>query len=444
MKTFLRSLFLTRRTFWAGWALVVLFALAQALPPLLDVALGLYAIFLVLLLGEAFVLYRLQKGISAARQTREKWSNGDENPVNVQVTNHYPMPVRVRILDELPVQFQKRDLVFNGNMSGGATVTFPYAVRPVERGLYRYGAINVMVSTVLGLVERRYPLEADRSVSVYPSFIHLRRYDMMAVSDRLLMPGQRKVRRASQQNEFEHVREYVSGDDRRTLNQKATARRGRLMVNQYQDERSQSVYAMIDAGRTMKMPFDGLSLLDYSINAALAISSVAMRKEDRAGLIVFSDKVHTALGAGRERGHMNRIMETLHAQRTDHAETDMDALYVAVKRSVPQRSLLLLFTNFESMNGLRRQLPRLRSLAAAHRLVVIFFRNTGIEEDLQAPVNDTAELYVRTITERYAFEKKLVAKELERHGIATVLTRPENLTVDTINKYLELKARGTI
>lgn len=444
MKAFFRSLFITRLTFIAGWGLVLLFALAQAFPPLYDAALGLFIVLVALVLGEAFVLYRIPNGISGERHTLEKWSNGDENPVRIQLVNHYPMPVRVRVLDELPVQFQKRDLVFNAEAGPGGTMVFPYAVHPVERGVYRYGAINVFVRTWLGLVERRYALEADRAVAVYPSYLHLRRYAMMAVSDRLVMPGQRKVRRASHQIEFEHIREYVPGDDRRTVNQKATARRGRLMVNQYQDERSQAVYALIDAGRTMKMPFAGLSLLDRSINAALAISSVAMRKEDRAGLVVFSDKVHAHLGAGRERGHMNKVLETLYAQRTDHAETDMDALYVAVKRAVPHRSLLLLFTNFESLSSARRQLARIRSLAATHMVVVIFFLNSELEEDLRTPVLDTAGVYMRTLTERYLHEKRAIAKELERHGIASVLTRPENLTVDAINKYLEVKARGLL
>ncbi|MBL7985229.1 MAG: DUF58 domain-containing protein, partial [Flavobacteriales bacterium] len=233
-------------------------------------------------------------------------------------------------------------------------------------------------------------------------------------------------------------------DDRRTVNQKATARRGRLMVNQYQDEKAQQVYALIDAGRTMKMPFQGMSLLDYAINAALAISDVAMRKDDRAGLIVFSDRVHAHVAAARERGHMNKVLEVLYGLRTDHAESDLEHLYVGVKRNIPQRSLLLLFTNFESVNGLQRQLPRIQALAATHLVVVIFFLNTTLEEDLRTPVSDTAEVYTRTITERYLHEKRQVVVELERRGIASILSRPEDLSINVINKYLEIKARSRL
>ena len=438
------SLFLTSRAFLVGWALVLLFLFAQAFPVLLGVAQAAFTIALFALLGDLFALYRIRQGISGQRSTLEKWSNGDENPVTITIRNHYPIDVSLRVLDELPEQFQKRDFAFQGSVAAGSAVQYPYAVRPLERGVYRYGAINVFASTRLGLVERRYALENAKEVAVYPSYLHLRRYELMAISDRLVMAGQKKVRRVAQQVEFDRIKDYVPGDDRRSVNQKATARRGRLMVNQYQDEKAQQVYALIDAGRTMKMPFNGLSLLDYAINAALVICDVAVRKGDRAGLMVFSKGVQAQLPAGRERGHMNKVLEKLYALRTDHAETDMDALYVAVKRNIPQRSLLLLFTNFETKNGLDRQLSRIQALAATHLVVVIFFLNTELEEDLRNTANDTAEVYVRTITERYLHEKRQVAKELERRGIASILTRPQDLSVNVINKYLEIKSRGLL
>jgi uncharacterized protein (DUF58 family) len=444
VKRFFASLFLTRRTFYAGWSLVLLFAAAQAFPTFLGVAQGVFTLTLFALLGDLFVLYRVQNGITGQRRTLEKWSNGDENPVTITLNSTYPIELKVRVLDELPAQFQKRDLVFQGALASGGSARYPYAVRPVERGVYRYGAINVFVSSALGLVERRYALETAKEVAVYPSYLHLRRYELMAISDRLVMNGQKKVRRVSQQVEFDRIKDYVPGDDRRTVNQKATARRGRLMVNQYQDEKAQQVYALIDAGRTMKMPFNGLSLLDYAINSALVICDVAIRKDDRAGLMVFSKNVQARLPAARERGQMNKVLEMLYALTTDHSETDMERLYVAVKRSIPQRSLLLLFTNFETMNGLERQLPRIQALAATHLVVVIFFLNTELEEDVKSPAKDTAEVYVRTITERYLHEKRQVAKELERRGIASILTRPQDLSVNVINKYLEIKARGIL
>ncbi len=444
MNNFLHSFFLTRRTFVAGWAVVLLAVLGFVWPLFFALAQAATVLLFAAVLIESVLLYRLRKGISAARNTSAKWSNGDENPVELVVTNRHGIAVNVKVLDELPVQLQKRDLVFSGTVAPGESLRFHYAVRPVQRGVYAYGAINVLVSTPLGLVERRYTEEAGREVAVYPSFLQLRKYELLAIHDRLTLAGVKRVRRLATHAEFDRIKEYIPGDDRRSVNWKATARRGRMMVNVYQDEKAQQVFSLIDMGRTMRMPFNGLSLLDHAINASLVLGDIALRKDDRAGLITFSKKVHSSLRAGKDRGQMLRILETLYGQRTDHAESDIEQLYIEVERNIHQRSLLLLFTNFESVSALHRQLPHLRRLARKHLLIVVFFRNTELEQDLSTPASDAVEVYNRTITEKYVHEKRLVAKELERHGIGSLLVRPEELTVNVINRYLEIKARGQL
>ncbi len=314
----------------------------------------------------------------------------------------------------------------------------------MARGVYRYGGINAMVSSPLGLMERRFVLDADKEVAVYPSYLQLRKYELLAISNRLTLAGVKRIRRVAHQSEFERIKEYVPGDDRRTVNWKATARRARLMVNQYQDEKAQQVFSLIDTGRVMKMPFEGLSLLDYAINASLVISSIAMRKEDRAGLLTFSHKPHDFVRASRQRGHMQHILQALYAQGTDHKETDFEAVYVAVRRELHQRSLLLLFTNYESVQAMHRQLPYLQRLARQHLVVPIFFLNTELEEDLRHLPMDTEQVYVRAIAEKMTHEKRLIARELERHGLPAILCRPQDLTVSVINRYLEIKARGML
>jgi len=444
VKRFWRSFFLTRRAFIVGWLLVLLFVAGWFSPAIFGLARAAALLVVGVIVLELLILFRTRSAIRGERHTFGKWSNGDENPVTIVLRSWYGIRVHVRVLDELPHQFQRRDLAFEGELDGGGELRFPYAVRPVTRGVYSYGAINVLASLATGLVERRFVLEAGKEVAVYPSFLQLRKYELLAISDRLTMAGVKRIRRIAQHVEFDRIKEYVPGDDRRTVNWKATARRGRLMVNLYQDERSQQVFSLIDLGRVMKMPFEGLSLLDYAINASLVISNIAMHKDDKAGLITFSDKVDTVLRASRQRGQMEKILEQLYAQRTDHRETDMEALYANVKTQISQRSLLLLFTNYESVNAMRRQLPFLQRLARTHLLVVIFFQNTELEDDLKRHPTNTVELYTHTITEKHMYEKRLIAKELEGHGITSILTRPQDLTVNVINKYLAIKARGSL
>ncbi len=440
----LSAIFLTRRAFLVGWSVVLCFILGWFWAPALIVA-KLALMALVLALGaDVYMLCGRNTGLTATRRTLDRWSNGDVNPVTIQMKSAYATDIRLRVLDELPVQFQKRDLVFHTVVPAFSRKDLDYNVRPVQRGVYTYGAIQAYASSAIGLVERRYSLDAAKEVAVYPSYLQLRKFELLAISDRLTMAGIKRVRRVAQHAEFERIKEYVSGDDRRTVNWKATARRGRMMVNLYQDERAQQVFSLIDTGRVMKMPFDGLSLLDHAINAALVISSIAMRKEDKAGLITYSNKVHDVLQASRQKGQMQKILQQLYAQGTDHRETDMEALFTAVRRSVHQRSLLLLFTNFESVNAMQRQLPYLQRLARQHLVVPIFFLNTELDKDLKQRPANTEELYIHTLTERAVHEKQLIAKELERHGLPSILCKPEDLTVSVINRYLQIKARGAL
>ena len=234
------------------------------------------------------------------------------------------------------------------------------------------------------------------------------------------------------------------GDDFKTINWKATARRSKLMVNQYQDERSQNVYSIIDMGRAMKMPFNGLTLVDYAINSSLVISNIAIQKHDKAGLMTFNNKMKTMLAADRKGTQMRKIMDLLYNQKTGFADSNFEALNIAVKYKINQRSLVLLYTNFETMDSLNRQMKYLRSIAKSHLLVVIFFENTELIELINKKAENTLDIYKQTIAEKFAYEKRLIVKELKKYGIHSILTEPENLTVNSINKYLEIKARNLL
>ena len=216
------------------------------------------------------------------------------------------------------------------------------------------------------------------------------------------------------------------------------------MINTYTDEKSQQVYCIIDKGRLMKMPFDGLTLLDHSINGCLVLSNVCLNKMDRVGLITFSNKMDSVLAADRKAMQMDNIMQLLYKQKTDYKEADYEMLYSQIRSRMKQRSLLILFTNFESMSGLSRQLDYLRAIASHHLLLIVFFENTELEQLTNSDSKNIEQIYVKTIAEKFMFEKRMIVKELRKHGIPSVLTAPKNLTINIINKYLELKSRQAL
>lgn len=442
MKKFFKSLYLQQRFFIALGILVVLFVLAFFFERLIGyLVIGLFLLIVVLLFDILF-LYSVKNALKASRNLPDKLSNGDKNPIEILVTNLYHSAVYIRIIDELPIQFQERDFEMKETLQKGASRTLEYSVRPTERGEYHFGGLQIFASSSLGFAQRKFSFNQDALVPNYPSFLQLRKYELMAFTNKLRDYGLKKIRRIGQTMEFEQIKDYVQGDDVRNINWKASAKRNLLMINQYQDEKSQPVYSVIDKGRVMKMPFEALKLLDYAINSTLVISNIALKKGDKAGMFSFSDKVSNQVLAQKRASQMNLILETLYNLDTDYKESDFARLYIDIKRSITQRSLLLLYTNFETMDALHRQLPYLQAIAKNHLLVVIFFENTELKELVKQPAASTQEIYQKTIAEKFLYEKKLIVSELNRYGIQTILTEPEQLTVNTINKYLEIKARG--
>ncbi len=441
---FFRDLYLTNRLFLAVGTLALVFIVCFVLSFPAIIGKLFFYLFVAIIFTDALLLFRVRQGLSGERVAPEKLSNGDENKIVISLQSFYTFPITLHVFDEIPHQFQRRDLEFNLKLNAGEEKELAYFLRPVKRGEYSFGAVNILIRSPLGFISRRFKFSNDKIVPVYPSYIQMRKCELLAISQNLQNTGIKKIRRIGHNQEFELIKEYVSGDDFRTVNWKATARKNRLMVNQYQDERSQQVYSLIDKGRVMQMPFEGMSLLDYAINASLVISNIAIKKSDKAGLVTFQDKISTLLPASKRNNQMRLIQETLYNQKTAFLETDFSSLYVGLRRAISQRSLLLLFTNFESLFALQRQLPYLINLAKQHLLVVIFFENTELKHLIEDEAEGLKEIYHKAIAERLAYEKKLIVKELQKHGIQSILTPPQKLSINTINKYLELKARNLI
>ncbi|CAM1363912.1 Cell division protein FtsB [Tenacibaculum soleae] len=390
------------------------------------------------------ILYRFKNGFSSKRIVSDKLSNSDENEIAITLENKYPFQVFISLIDELPTQFQKRDFDYKTSLQSAEKSTFTYSVRPVERGVYNFGSIHVFVSSILQIFSRRYTFSDNKSVKVYPSYIQMKKYEFLAMHNSLTEFGMKKIRRIGHTMEFEQIKNYIPGDDVRNVNWKATAKRGALMVNQYQDEKSQPIYSIIDLGRVMKMPFEGLSLLDYAINSALAFSNIALLKNDKAGMLTFSKNVEKIIAASNKKTNLSVINEELYNITTNFTDANFALLYATIKRKINQRSLLILYTNFEHISALKRQLPYLKAIAKKHLLVTVFFENTELDSLINKNSKDLQGVYHKTIAEKYAFEKRLIVKELERNSIHAILTKPQQLSVNVINKYLEFKAKGMI
>lgn len=440
----IKSFYLNNITYYIAGSSAVVFVLSYFFPPLFRFGGMILLLLAVAIVIDTLLIYGKKSGFNGERVTTDRFSIGDENKVVLQLQNDYAFPVNVKVVDELPIQFQERSWFRKVSIPSGTKAAISYFLRPTSRGEYIFDNINVFVQAPLQLVRRKYVFFQEQTVKVYPSYIQMRRYQLLAVANRLQEVGVRRMRRLGHSLEFEQIKEYVRGDDFRTINWKATARKGDLMVNNYTDERSQQIYCIVNKGRVMKMPFGGLTLLDHAINSSLVLSNVALVKQDKAGLITFSENLDAFIGADKKPTQMNLILETLYRQQTRFLESDFEKLFSVIRNKITNRSLLVLFTNFESLESLQREMPALKKIARYHLLLVVFFENTELKSLQEKKATTLEDIYIKTIAEKFAYEKRLMVKELHKNGILSILTTPENLTVNTVNKYLEIKTRMSI
>ena len=442
-KKYISDLFISTRWFVLMGGCVLFFILSFFIPFLFEAAAVFTGFTVIATVIDYFLLFEKKGMIKGTRLMASRFSLGDENNVSISLVNTYPFQVSINIIEQLPDQFQERNFLRKTKINAFGRSSLSYLLRPLTRGAYEFDELLCYAQSPIGLLQRRFSGAPATTTKVYPSFQQLKKFQLMAAAENKFT-GAKRIRRLGHSMEFEKIKSYVRGDDIRTINWKATARTGDLMVNTYTDAREQQVYAVIDKGRSMKMPFDGMTLLDYAINASLSLLNVVLLKHDKAGLISFSNKIGNMLPAERRSGQLQHIMEMLYNQQTEFKESDYEALVVNILQKINHRSFILLFTNFETLSSLERQLPYIKRMAKHHLVCVVFFQNTLLKEIHETQPDTTEGIYIKTIADRFDFEKKQIVKELRRHGILTVLTTPQQLTVDVINKYVELKARQMV
>ncbi len=440
----MKNLFLADRFFYFFGAITLVFVASFMLDGLFIIAQLFLMIAVIVVLVEGFLLFRDAIDVEVERVVPKVFSLSDENEIILKVKNLSNETLDALVIDELPVQFQKRDFEVSMLLDPNSVNDVPYSLRPVTRGEYSFGEIHVFIKSNLGLLERRITSKIAEEVAVYPSILQMKQLELKAFERITNQDGIKKMRRIGHSYEFEQIKNYVKGDDFRSINWKATSRQNQLMVNSFQDERSQQVYCIIDKSRVMNMPFNELALLDYAINSALALSNIVLRKYDKVGLLTFSNKLGSVIKADRKAGQLNKITHALYKEKDHKLEANYELLYHAVRRLIPSRSLLLMYTNFESLYALDRVLPMLRRVNRFHLLVVVFFENTEIKDFATQPVSTLEGIYTQSVAQKFVSDKEQMVQKLKQYGIQSVLTRPEDLSIDTINKYLEMKARGLI
>ncbi len=371
-------------------------------------------------------------------------SLGAENLVTLLIANRSARQLTLTVRDEYPYTFQTAQATLTGAVAGYGLCELQYHLRPLQRGDYRFGDINIRYQSFLRTFIRqaRYPASADSKV--YPNVLDIRKYDLLARKGLLVEIGLRAARIYGQGSEFERLREYTTDDEFRRINWKATARRGKPIAAEYETERSQYVLCVIDTGRMMRPPVGDLSKLDYVINAALLLAYVVNLKGDHVGLLTFADDVRTYLAPKRGKGQFYRMLEALYNIQYEPVEADYarGLTYLATRHK--RRSLVVIFTDLVTLDAAKPLIAHLTRLARHHLPLCVVISDPNISGMAEQSPNGSVPIYQRAVAEMLLAERRVVLDTLQRSGVHTIDVPADQLSVAVINKYLELKGRGAI
>ena len=438
----MKSIYLKNRLFIILGCIIVVFLISFAYPAVYKIALWSLYLLLGLVCVDLIILFILRNRVIAARFINQRLSLGDTQEIVYTIENNSALNLNVELADELASQLQHRATIGSFIVGDKKTVQSPFSITPVTRGVYSFGDLHLYISTpFLSLVEIKRTVVQSVDVKVIPSIIQMKKYELQVFSKTARNSGIRRIRQVGENDEFEHIRAYAQGDNIKAINWKASSRLNILMINQFQNTKSQNVYCIVDKGRSMKMPFNDLTLLDYAINSTLVISNIVLKKYDRVGLITYSNKIGSIVKAESVRNQLEKISNRLYYQKTEFKESSLELLHVTIRKKISRRSILVFFTNFENQNDLKRNLPYLKSINKKHLLLVIFFINTELIETSQMTCRTRDEIYLKTFAQRALIEKEKIKMELNSNGIQAILTKPEDLSINVINKYLEIKAK---
>ena len=438
-------MFLKKLFFIILFAIAAVSAFGVKFDALYGIALVLLCLFVVASLADIVLLLLLR--IDGGREIVSKLDLGEENIFSVSFKITRGWLKSAYLIDELPSEFRRTEsnLPFNRQFS---IFSCHYSVMPSRRGYFLLGR-SLVYASCLGLFERRIILQPEgQEVDVYPAYSRLREKDEQVRSRQNLTTGNHKRQLPANKTEFRDIREYVTGDDIRTINWKASARTGHVMVNEYEDERSQHVINVIDCGTAMQRTFNSLSLQDHAINASLLVSYSALEKEsDCVGICSYGPKGISFLPPRAGKPQFNSIMQQLYALDTEYGESDIEQLCLVIDRNVKRRSLIFLYTEIPTISVLERQLQFFKRISTRNCLVIVNCLDRELEGMADRYIEGkqksrTHSLCVEsTLAKDMVNQKQLIADTLQQNGIYCLSIHPESLSFGILSKYIELKAK---
>ncbi|HEX5442581.1 MAG TPA: DUF58 domain-containing protein [Pirellulales bacterium] len=394
-------------------------------------------------LAAAIDLFSLprRRSLELGREVTRVASLGQPHEVRLLITNFGKRGVFIWLRDDVPHELHPRPDEFRLRLAGGSRAAFNYQLHATRRGAFALPMIHVRARSRWGLWQRLMDYEVGSVVHVYPDMKQLTEYALLARTNRLSLLGVRRTRRIGQDNEFERLRDFTLDDNYKHIDWRSTARRRKLTVKDFQTNQSQRLIFMLDCGRMMTNLSDGLSLLDYSLNAMLMLSYVALSHGDAVGLVCFSDEVHTYVPPSGGRRQMNRLLHASFDRFPRLVESRYDQAFLYLAAHCRKRSLVILISNLIDEVNANQVGQYLGTFSGRHLPLGVLLRDHRLF-DAADELDPQGEALFRAAAaaDILAWRNQVLA-DLEAKGVLALDVYPEGLTAPLINSYLEIKAR---
>jgi uncharacterized protein (DUF58 family) len=361
--------------------------------------------------------------------------------VTLVVSNLSRRPFYVSIRDEVPSEFTANPEEFSLRLGPNSRATMHYEFRAHRRGAWTFRHVYLQARSRLGMWRRYLTYKVETDVHVYPDMKQLSEYAVLARTNRLSLVGVRRTRRIGQDNEFERLRDYTLDDNYRYMDWRATARRNKLTVKDFQTNQSQRLIFMLDCGRMMTNLAGGLSLLDHSLNAMLMLSFVALRQGDSVGLVCFSDQIHNYVPPRGGMNQMNRLLHSVFDRFPRLVESRYDEAFLYLDSHCKKRSLVILTTNLIDEVNAHQVQQYLSILVGRHLPLGILIRDHRLFDAVEQNAASGHSFYRAAAAAEILTWRHQVITNLQHRGVLALDVFPEQMTAPLVNQYLEIKAR---
>jgi uncharacterized protein (DUF58 family) len=390
--------------------------------------------------------------ITASRSWLSAPSLGTSLEIELSLTHSNAILLDCQLTDDLPPRLLETPVTRSLRAYPRMAATLRYTIHPRHRGDLQAGALYIRYRSTLGLITRWATAPLAQPVRIYPELRTAEDQQLFLVKSRRIDLQLRQMRQRGLGREFDSLREYRPGDDLRDLCWTASARSGNLVTRQFQAERSQSVWIVLDTGRLMRAHVreaitsgsHSYTKLDYACSTAVALAQLAIFSGDRVGLIGYGRRIQQQLLPNRGPAHMRQFLESLAQLEAEPSEADHLRATAILGRLQPRRSLILWVTDLAESSMRPEVIDGAAQLL--HRHVVLFVAMAQPEVAAIARVipNSIEEMFRSAAAQEMASRRDLLLARLREQGAITLDTLPSQMTASVLNHYLSIKERAIL